>query len=151
MSTKCQYRMTNDTEWKKHFYVVVIFYRRLPQSIPSSLTRFHFPSSQSPFSYATCTSPIMHLIYPPPPPILHNLCFSFLLGDTAVPREIENNAYVKFWVANKVHYGRCASDVSTQKSLYGGDRWRALGHQVSTFWSQLPNGVIVLLQIIYNS
>ena len=59
---------------------------------------------------------------PPPPPILHNLCFSFLLGDTAVPREIENNAYVKFWVANKVHYGRCASDVSTQKSLYGGDR-----------------------------
>ena len=59
---------------------------------------------------------------PPPPPILHNLCFSFLLGDTAVPREIENNAYVKFWGANKVHYGRCASDVSTQKSLYGGDR-----------------------------
>ena len=33
---------------------------------------------------------------PPPPPILHNLCFSFLLGDTAAPREIENNAYVKF-------------------------------------------------------
>ena len=26
----------------------------------------------------------------------HNLCFSFLLGITAVPREIENNAYVKF-------------------------------------------------------
>ena len=62
MSTKCQYRMTNDTEWKKHFYVVVIFYRRLPQSIPSSLTRFHFPSSQPPFQYATCTSPIMHLV-----------------------------------------------------------------------------------------
>ena len=28
-----------------------------------------------------------------PPKILHNLCFSFLLGFTAVPREIENNAY----------------------------------------------------------
>ena len=32
-----------------------------------------------------------------PPKILHNLCFSFLLGITAVPREIENNAYAKFW------------------------------------------------------
>ena len=28
--------------------------------------------------------------------ILHNLCFSFLLGITAVPREIENNTYAKF-------------------------------------------------------
>ena len=42
--------------------------------------------------YATCTSLI----------ILQNLCFSFLLGITAVPREIENNAYTKFWGANKV-------------------------------------------------
>ena len=39
---------------------------------------------------------------PPPPQILHNLCFSFLLGITAVLREIENDAYVKFWGANKV-------------------------------------------------
>ena len=28
--------------------------------------------------------------------ILHNLCFSSLLGITAVPREIENNDYAKF-------------------------------------------------------
>ena len=28
--------------------------------------------------------------------ILHNLCFSFLLGITAIPREIENNAYANF-------------------------------------------------------
>ena len=28
--------------------------------------------------------------------ILHNLCFSFLLGITAVPTEIENNTYAKF-------------------------------------------------------
>ena len=62
--------------------------------------------------YATCTSPIMHLIPPTPiPQKLYNLCFSFLLGITAVPREIENNAYTKFWRANKVHYGWCASDV----------------------------------------
>ena len=40
----------------------------------------------------------MHIICPPPPPqILHNLCFSFLLGITVVQREIENNAYAKFW------------------------------------------------------
>ena len=43
------------------------------------------------------------------PKILHNLCFSFLLGITAVPRETENNAYAKFWRANKVHYGKCGS------------------------------------------
>ena len=42
---------------------------------------------------------------------LHNLCFSFLLGITAVLRDIENNAYAKFWGANKVHYGRCGSGV----------------------------------------
>ena len=46
-----------------------------------------------------------------PPKILHNLCYSFLLDITAVPTEIENNAYAKFWGANKVHYGRCASGV----------------------------------------
>ena len=60
---------------------------------------------------ATCTSPIMHLICPNPPSptqILHTLCFSFILGITAVPREIENYAYAKFLEANKVH-SRCAS------------------------------------------
>ena len=45
------------------------------------------------------------------PKILHYLCFSFLLGITAVSREIENNAYAKFWGANKVHYGKCGSGV----------------------------------------
>ena len=34
---------------------------------------------------------------------LHCLCFSFLLGITAVPRGIENNAHAKFWGANEVH------------------------------------------------
>ena len=45
------------------------------------------------------------------PKILHNLCFSFLLGIATVPKGIENNAYEKFWGANKVHYGRCANGV----------------------------------------
>ena len=35
-----------------------------------------------------------------PPKILHNLCFSFPLGITAAPREIENNACAKLWGAN---------------------------------------------------
>ena len=48
---------------------------------------------------------------PRPQKILHNLCFSFLLGIKAVQREIENNAYAKFWGANKVHYGKCESGV----------------------------------------
>ena len=43
-----------------------------------------------------------------PPRILHNLCFSFLLGATAVPREIENNAYAKF--GGQIN-GRCARGV----------------------------------------
>ena len=36
---------------------------------------------------------------PPTPQILHNLYFSFLLGITAVPREIKNNAYAELWGA----------------------------------------------------
>ena len=35
----------------------------------------------------------------------HNLCFSFLLGIKAAPKEIENSAYAKFCKENKVHYG----------------------------------------------
>ena len=41
---------------------------------------------------------------PPPPQILHNLCFSFLVGIAPIPREIENNAYTRFCGTNKVHY-----------------------------------------------
>ena len=47
------------------------------------------------------------------PQILHNLCFSFLLGITAVPREIGKEAYAKFLGGKlKVHYGSCASGVN---------------------------------------
>ena len=46
---------------------------------------------------------------PPPPPKKkwRNHCFQFLLGITAIPREIQDNGYVKFWGVNKVHYGLC--------------------------------------------
>ena len=39
-------------------------------------------------------SPIIHLVYTPK--ILHNLCFSFRLGVTAVLREFENNTMQNF-------------------------------------------------------
>ena len=32
-----------------------------------------------------------------PPQILHIRCFQFLVGITAVPREIQNDGYAKFW------------------------------------------------------
>ena len=62
----------------------------------------------------TCHLHISHNApYLPQPPLPHTNfvypLFSFLLGVTAVPREIENYAYAKFLEANKVHYGRCAS------------------------------------------
>ena len=52
-----------------------------------------------------------------PAQILQKLCFSFLLGITAVLREIENNAYAKFWGASKVHYGKCGNDVWAMSDL----------------------------------
>jgi len=50
-------------------------------------------------SFAISTSPIIHLVCPPPaaPKVLHNLSFPFLLGITVVPRETEDNAYAKLW------------------------------------------------------
>ena len=63
---------------------------------------------------------------------------SLSLGITAVPREIENNAYAKFLRANKVHYGRCASGVWPRKeglngvtrpnikSIAAGKNWKIL-------------------------
>ena len=37
--------------------------------------------------------------------ILHKHCLQFLLGVKMAPRETENNAYAKFGVKNKEHYG----------------------------------------------
>ena len=48
-------------------------------------------------------------LFTPPPSKKkwRNHCFQFLLGITAIPREIQDNGYVKFWGVNKVHYGLC--------------------------------------------
>ena len=75
------------------------------------------PGTVLPESIAFSISPpIRHLLISHtapylPPKVFHNLCFSFFLGITVVPREIESNAYEKFWRANNKHYGRCASAV----------------------------------------
>ena len=50
------------------------------------------------FSFTFLHAPCLH------PKILHNHCFQFLLGITFVPREIEDDSYVKFQEVNKVHY-----------------------------------------------
>ena len=52
------------------------------------------------------------------PKILHNLCFSFLVGITAVPRKIENSAYAKIWGASKVDYEKCGSGVWYEKGFF---------------------------------
>ena len=68
----------------------------LTSAIPVQHTNQYQLASQLGAGHLTGSFPIMHLICPPPPhQILHSLCFSFLLGVTAVPREIENNAYAK--------------------------------------------------------
>ena len=91
-------------------------FHQLEQPIPPP----HLPSPP-PLTTPPCRShsPNLQLFYFSLPPRthwrmlgdLHNLCFSFLLGITAVLRDIENNAYAKFWGANKVHYGKCGSGV----------------------------------------
>ena len=69
--------------------------------------------------YAFSTFPIVHLISPKS---LHDLCLSFILSISAVPRKIENNAYAIFFflvgggggagAANGGHYGKCVSGVN---------------------------------------
>ena len=57
-----------------------LFLGSLPRTRQSAIRYFHISHNASPPTH-THTQ------------ILHNLCFSFLLVTTAVPREIENNAY----------------------------------------------------------
>ena len=78
--------------------------------------------------FVTCTSPIIHLICPPKCCITFQGCFLFLLDITAVPRQIENNAYAKFWGTNKVHYGGSASGVYWRRSFVHWPRLRIGKH-----------------------
>ena len=82
----------------RHFHVVVV-QRQQKKCAKKRDARAKLLLCQS---KPICHLHISHNAFYLPPQILHNLCFSFLLGITAVPREIENNAYTKFWGANKV-------------------------------------------------
>ena len=48
--------------------------------------------------------------------IMDNLCFSFLLAIKAVPREIENNAYAKFFLGEGGGGGGIRRSLYTNKS-----------------------------------
>ena len=64
--------------------------------------------------YATCTSPIMHLICPLK--ILHkHALFSVSLGTAVIPRRNEKQRVKQNRGANKVHCGRGASATTKQK------------------------------------
>ena len=55
-----------------------------------------------PGSPTPCKQGLKYILFTPT--ILYNHCYQFLLGITAVPREIEDNV-CKILVTNKVHYG----------------------------------------------
>ena len=74
----------------------------------------------------------------PSPGHLSGICFSFLLGITADPKELENNAYAKFWGANKVHYGKCGSGVLRAKATDQSPAQQAISE---TFRTGYLNGV----------
>ena len=64
----------------------------------------------------------MHLICPPTPPKpkkLHNLCFSFPLGITALPREMRNNDYATFFLGGGGGWGG-----GEQGALWEMCKWR---------------------------
>ena len=68
--------------------------------------------------YATCTSPIMHLICPPK---FAQALFSISLGMAVISRRNEKQRLCRILArANKMHYSRCASGVynlSLKRSL----------------------------------
>ena len=65
--------------------------------------------------YATSKFPIIHPICPEKN--LHNLCFSFVLGIAAVPRETENSAYAKFGGQIRCIMGNLEVAYSTNRDI----------------------------------
>ena len=83
------------------------------------------------FEYSTCTSPIMHLICPPPPHPNKKSCttfvflFPWVLQPSQEKLETMLMQHFFFWGGNKVHCGRCASGVSLWKmncSSFSGEK-----------------------------
>ena len=70
---------------------------------------------------------------------MHNLCFSFLRGIKAVPREPEISAYAKLWRASKVHYGECGSGVYSKLSHYNLGQSCILGEQCCCVFERTPH------------
>ena len=78
--------------------------KKLPQSL-------NLPNGSRPYYKTKCENKIRPLIQIShnvpylPSKILHNLCFSFLLGITAVPREIEKMLMQNFGVQMRCMMG----------------------------------------------
>ena len=72
--------------------------------------------------------------YLPPPKFCKSIVFNklFLLGWLKYSGEMKNKGYVKFWGANKVELGRCASGVSQHLYVFpsAGSRPRDKGGPV---------------------
>ena len=63
--------------------------------------------------HSICASPIRRpFVWPQN--FAYPLFFLFS-GITLIPREIEDNAFAKFWGVNKVYYGRCANGESSRR------------------------------------
>ena len=87
--------------WPKYFFLKVEHWKVLELSLVLKVRIFGMRKWPIRHLHISHNAPYL---LPSPPPILHNLCFSFPLGITGVRREIENNAYAKFRGVNKVHY-----------------------------------------------
>ena len=74
---------------------------------------------------------------PPPPPILHNLCFLFLLGIAVQPKEIEDNASANDWGVKKMCYGRCA--MLKWEKLERLSHWKGYGWSTGIYFFSLKS------------
>ena len=110
-NTGIEFRKEKKKTHERHNQGIKADFEVRVSDIQSSLTKVCFISSSS---YATCTSPTMHLICPPK--FCISIVFNFSWDGCICPGEMKNKGYAKFWGANKVHYG-------SEQLAYGQLQW----------------------------
>ena len=80
----------------------------------AKFSHFSFQHIDNSLPFTTCTNPIIHLFYHPPPP---PLCFRLLLGHFHVLGEIANNGYAKVFGGNRGVLWDCASSELLLQSI----------------------------------
>ena len=83
-----------------------------------------------------------------PPNILHNFCFSFLLGIAAVPREIACVASVSVWFRSKERLGGTGFSVLAAREMKQAPK-KESGGRGRGFPSFLPHPLSALLLALY--